>query len=1331
MRRAGRWVLWLLGLPVLGLALLLAFLNSQAGLEWGERAVSRLSAGGVILTGLAGRFPDALLLSRLELRDKDGPWLAIDNLALDWSPSSLLTGRVVIDRVEAGSVSFRRLPSPSPEKAEPSGKPWLPGGIRLDSLRVARLDFAEAVSGKAASLAIDGKAGLDSLEQGELDLSVKRLDGAGTYALQGCLQAAKIRAHLSAQEPAQGLVASFGGIQEMDALSLEATLEGPLSGVETRLELNFGPLHAGVQGKMDFGHQAIVGLAVNVTAPAMRLRPDLSWQALTLDAQVQGAFIRPVAKGRLRVGQLSVADAAVRSIALDMQGDAGQVGLRGGVFGLRLPGPKPHLLEAAPLDIQADVQLEAAGRPVVFTLRHPLLVAEGKATTAGEATLDLVLGLPDLRPFAAMGGLDAQGKTTLNLRLNRQAAATRLELDGTLGMTGGAAPWPALLGDAAKLGVSMALRGEDVELSRLKLEGRAFAVSADGRLAAKLAKFNWKLALNDFAAVMAGGSGRLDAQGRVEGPLDKFAVSADLSGELAAKDLPRGPVSAKLRLEGLPGAPSGELTARGWGLAGSPLELALAAQASADGLWRLTMARADWKSAHAKGGFVFPKSGGLPVGKIDLRVGDLGDLRPLLGQPLSGTVAATLETLAGNGRPSARLLLDASQAGLAGMATVGQARLDLSVSDPVRKPLFDGWLKLDGISAGLLAGSAGLDLSGPLEALKLRLSARLPELAGAEMRLDSAASLDAKAMRLALAELQASWKDETLRLLAPARVDFNGGVAVDRLRLGLRQAVLELAGLASPRLALAASLRDLPADLAALFAPGLAATGTLRADAQLGGTPARPTGNVEIEIKDLRMRVGPARGLPSVKLVVSAQLAGMSAHIDTRMEAGREFNLNITGDLPFALSGLADLHAAGVMDLQLLDPLLTAAGCRLRGQVVLNAALAGSLSAPQATGSARLDHGEVQDYAAGVHVSDINALLEAEGGKIRISKLEGRAGPGTVSASGDVDFLGGGMPVNLTVAARNARPLAGDRLSVDLNADLAVNGQAQGMLAAAGSIHIKRADIRIPERLPASIAVLNVRRPGVPEPTPSAPGHNQDIALNLTIDAPGQIFVRGRGLDAELGGTAHVRGTAGQPDTDGGFMLRRGQFSLAGQTLAFSKGEVGFDGGSLADPSLDFVAKTASANVTAFLAVGGTASKPKITLSSIPDLPQDEVLSQLLFGRAATGLSTMEMVGIASALASLTGVASSVGDPLDSVRKTLRLDRLSVGTTLEAGRYVAPGVYVGAKQGISSPNTQATVQIDIAKGLKLEGAVGTGSPTSGASGSAVANSVGVVYQYEY
>ena len=177
----------------------------------------------------------------------------------------------------------------------------------------------------------------------------------------------------------------------------------------------------------------------------------------------------------------------------------------------------------------------------------------------------------------------------------------------------------------------------------------------------------------------------------------------------------------------------------------------------------------------------------------------------------------------------------------------------------------------------------------------------------------------------------------------------------------------------------------------------------------------------------------------------------------------------------------------------------------------------------------------------------------------------------------------------------------------------------------------------------------------------------------------------------------------------------RGNLSIAGQTLNFDKGEVGFSGGSLTDPSLDFVATSANSAMSASLSITGRASNPKITLSSTPELPQDEVLAQLLFHRSSTSLSPFQLAAIAGSLAELSGATSGSGDPLGGIRQGLGLEQLSIGTgangsaALQVGRYVAPGVYLGAQQGAGTNSSQAKIEIDIAKGLKAVGTVGTGT----------------------
>jgi translocation and assembly module TamB len=615
----------------------------------------------------------------------------------------------------------------------------------------------------------------------------------------------------------------------------------------------------------------------------------------------------------------------------------------------------------------------------------------------------------------------------------------------------------------------------------------------------------------------------------------------------------------------------------------------------------------------------------------------------------------------------------------------------------------------------------------------LRLTADVPSLAGGSVRLSTAANLDVAASTLTVSSLQAGWKTETVRLLAPVRLNFADGVAIDRLRIGLRQAVLDVSGKVGNTLALTVQLRGLPADLAAIVAPDFAADGTLQADAQLAGTPAQPTGTVRLSGSGLRLRGGPGRALPAANVTATAVLDRGAARLDAKMTAGSS-QLTLAGTAPLAASGALDLHAGGSLDLTLLDPLLAAEGRRVRGQVTLTAAITGRATAPEISGRVLLANGEVNDYAQGIRISAIAARLTADGDTLHVEQFSGRAGQGTLGASGTIG-LHPPMPINLHITANNASPLASDLLTAVLDTNIDITGEVTSALTVGGNVHIRRADIRVPERLPTGVATLPVRVAGAPPP-PAAPGPT--ITLNLTIDAPEQIFVRGRGLDAELGGHLVLTGTAARPIPAGGLTLRRGQISLAGHTLQFTSGTIEFNGGSIGDPTLNLVSTTTSGTDTDTLTIGGTASQPKITLSSSAGLPQDEILAHLLFGTNVTALNPFQLAEIAAALASLSGAAPGLSNPLEGVRQSLGLDVLSVGSSakgspsLQAGRYVAPGVYVGAQQSATGGGTQATVQIDLTKGLKLQSTIGSGSTSAtGASSTGDGASVGLTYQFEY
>jgi translocation and assembly module TamB len=1334
MRRTVRIAVWLLapllGLPLLAVLAVFVGLNTDPGRHLAERLASRFTGGEVSIQGVAGRFPDHLRVGRIEVRDAQGVWLTVRDAALDWSPLRLASRVAEIDRLAAVEVDIPRLPTASgPEQPSQAsgGGTSLPVGVDLRALHVEKIVLGEPVAGVAAALTAEGSARLDSLQQGLTDVTIGRLDGGGAYHLAGHIDAAALSAALAADEPAGGLLTTLAKVPQLGPVALRASVNGPWTGAAGSLSLRAGPLNLDAKGRVNIAGSA-ADLDVTASAPVMAPRPDVSWQAVALDAHVHGPFTMPQAHATLRIDGLAAAGAALHQLAATVDGNAGHVALTATLDGLRLPGPQPNLLAAAPVTLKADATLTAPDRPVTFSLEHPLLALHGTVETGGEMKGQAHLDLPDLAPLAQAGGADVQGRASFDLAGGEAGGEVTATLDGAVGITGGMAPLPALLGPDARIGVTAAMHGHDISVSRLSLAGLGVTLDAHGGMTANALDVDWQAALADISAVAATVQGSVRGHGHVAGPLDNLAVQADLTGDLGTAGLPRGPISVSLDAHGLPDAPTGHVTATGT-LDQAPLALDVSATRAGDGTLHADIASADWKSAHAEGNVTLPPHATLPQGRVALRMDRLDDLNRLLGQPLSGGISATAQLDDQDGRSVAQVSAEARDAGLPNTATVGRATLAAKVLDPTTDPDVTATLDVVGLRAGTVSGSAKLAANGKQSALALKLQAAAQGLQGADAQATAAAMLDLPARQVTLSALQADWKGLALRLLAPVRVAFGNGVAVDRARLGLGAAVLEVAGRASPTLDLTASLRGVTPELARAFAPDLRADGTLEADAKL-------TGTLRLAATGLHVRTGPAAALPPAELVANATLAGRTADLDAHVSAGRN-RITLTGTAPIDPAAAMRLRALGGVDLALLNPLLTAEGRQVHGQVNLDATIGGTLAAPRADGTLRLANGDVQDLAQGVHLSAVTALVEASGETIRLSSLNARAGSGSLAAHGTIG-LGGTMPVDLALTAQKARPLASDRMTATLDANLSLRGDLAGTLAAGGSVTIDRADIGIPDRLPASVPVLQVRRPGQPPP---AAASGPDVALDVTVSAPAQVFVRGRGLYAELAGRIHVGGTAVAPIPVGSFRLRRGEFNLAGQMLTFTSGEISFQG-DLTDPALNFVASSYNGSITAMLTVGGFASAPKITLSSTPDLPQDEVLAQLLFHQSASTLSALQLAQAAAALAQISGVGGGAFDPLNTVRKDLGLDRLNVGggqggtgANVEAGRYVARGVYVGAKQAATGGGTQATVQVDLLRGLKLETNVGMGGTTSatGAAGTSdpYGTSVGLTYQFQY
>ncbi|MEM8915379.1 MAG: translocation/assembly module TamB domain-containing protein, partial [Pseudomonadota bacterium] len=407
--------------------------------------------------------------------------------------------------------------------------------------------------------------------------------------------------------------------------------------------------------------------------------------------------------------------------------------------------------------------------------------------------------------------------------------------------------------------------------------------------------------------------------------------------------------------------------------------------------------------------------------------------------------------------------------------------------------------------------------------------------------------------------------------------------------------------------------------------------------------------------------------------------------------------------------------ANGTVDLSQLAALVPPAIDRLEGQLDLDIALDGTIGAPTVTGAATLANGIIEQRELGFLITDVSAQVDGAVDQVILQSLTGRfvdGGELTANAAVDLDQLPA-IPVQAEMRLGRSRVLDGDLATVDMQGGITLTGVLAEAARLEGGFTIDDAEFRIPDSLPVSVVDLPVREKGAPVETQGEPTEAALIATTLVLDvgisAPSQVFVRGRGIDTELGGDLTITGTAAEPDIVGGFDLRRGRLSVLTQTLTVDRGRIGFDGAAPDDPTLDLVASTQVENTLAQVVVSGTASAPEFNFTSEPVLPEDEVASLILFGQSSAELSPFQALQLASAVAELTGRGPGFAD---RVRSGLGLDELTVtegetGPSLRAGRYVSERVFVGVDRGLGSGGeSSVSVEVELNDNITVESDVG-------------------------
>ncbi|MGI9420031.1 MAG: translocation/assembly module TamB domain-containing protein [Geminicoccaceae bacterium] len=1426
-----RWLLLALGLLLIVVIGAVGFLQTGPGKRLlADQLSTRLSTpeSGINIAEIEGWIPLDMRIGRLELADRDGTWLTAEDIALEWSPSALVSARIRIDEIRAGHVELLRPPktddAPEPVSDEPFRLPELPKSlppITVERLALPDIKLGESVLGEPASFGLQGSIrATDDGDRVTAQLDFERTDqptASGRFEATAGLDPPSLDLALNASESG-GMIAALAGRPEIGDADVSLEGAGPLDAWsghlraeadglalaeadlglalvdQPRVTINGGiaPAQGALADELAglIGEQMTIDLdVVQTRAQALDLRKaviaagvatanaegsaDFDRGDLTLQTSLAIADLAPL--GALAKAELSGAADAELSIGGTLSAPDGELDLRlaGPAFdgnaatavttAVRWTATSPLSSDRPAFDITIDGGAEGLSIPgVVLPDPDPDVGWRGKlsAPTEGEATIeslaidmagssltakgaidpqklegrfDLALDAPSLRRLAEPYGQTVDGKALVKaaIRLADRAKDVTVDLDADLSELSGLPPGAAeLLGEEAGLQARAELDpSRKLTLSQLALDGAGIELGGDGNLHLDDGDLAGKitLALPDLsllgALVPEETAGAIELEAGFGGSLDAPSAELIVTGhDLMLASEPITTFGIVLTGQNLIAEPSGKLSIDA-AARETPAKLTLAYRLS-DGVLNLADIALSAPETDIGGALSVTLETTLIEGALTGRIGDLGAFASLVGQPLAGDVDVTTTLTAEGDRQNADLALQARHVS-GDFGALKTLDVDASIADLTSEPGVDGKATVTGFEQdGNKIDALTLTANGDKNALDFQLDVAGEVIETLEIGTAGRVAF-ADGLALDLGELEGAIAGEPLRLAKPLSLRQNG----DRISLAdldLRLGKARLSGyveLDEQTANGAIDLRALPLRWSEVFG-GPALNGEANADIDLSGDVGSPKVIASLVVDGLIAGdVAPAE----VPLGISLKALLDQGRLAANLEASRVTRKPITATAslparlslrPFAFDMPEDGALDGRIDAEILlarlADVLALDDQRLDGRLTADLTIGGTLGEPDVTGPVVLEDAKYENDASATYIHSLNMEAIASTERIDVKSFTGRTGKtGRLEAEGwleldaDTDF-----PLSVSVKLDKAELVDRDDIDGRISGDIALTGSlAQAEIN--GDLTVNRAEIAIPDGGGPSLPALDVTEVGGDIVNPVGEEEEEakrekhfDPALNVRIRLPNRIYVRGRGLESEWEGNLDITGRASEPIIVGSIRIKKGHFDFLDKRFELTLGEITFSGGTPPNPIIALEAVSEDDDFTAILRLDGPADDPKLLLSSEPILPEDEILSRLLFNRELSQIGPVEAGKLARAVNRLRGGGGF--DAFGEIRGILKIDTLDVvsdeegDAAVKAGKYLNEDVYVEVEKGAGEESGRVRVEIELLPNIALE-----------------------------
>ena len=510
--------------------------------------------------------------------------------------------------------------------------------------------------------------------------------------------------------------------------------------------------------------------------------------------------------------------------------------------------------------------------------------------------------------------------------------------------------------------------------------------------------------------------------------------------------------------------------------------------------------------------------------------------------------------------------------------------------------------------------------------------------------------------------------------------------------------------------------------------------GLMDFDIRMQNLTSEPGGYAKADIRELAIHLPALASFSNLHIEAGAELSatGLIASARTKIP-WLDLAISLSGTtLPY--DGLIPLrfdHDAGVRthlnakaDLQDAIKQFIDSPVSLSGKIEADMSVLSRGDVPAFDGLITWREGELRHPSTGTFLEQIDVRLRGAGNTLTIESAEARdGGKGSITGLGSIVFNAGWSPSwSLSLDLKRASLFRLIRTELPLSGAISFSGHESNM-DLRGDLKLNTFRFVIPRRLPPSIRQLDVIEINHPDPSRNTAqastaaaeremeqAPENPINLQIKIDSRDNFFLSGRGLQSEWRGTMTLGGNSAKPLLTGSAGVIRGYAMFLGRRFTIDEGRLELTGTLPPRPQLNIIASTRIGDVIARLEVRGTTDRPSIRLVSDPMLPEDEIMSIILFGKSTEAMTPWQAIALANGLSILSGRENDVVSVLERGQSFLNVDQIDIKQTekgdglaaIALGKHFGRSLYVEGEKGFGEAEDIVTVTLDISPRLVLE-----------------------------